>query len=342
MSAAATKSVKLLLADDNPLIRDLVARSLEPFCEVLIAADGADALLKVIDEPPDVILCDYKMPGLNGRQLYDKLRGREQTKKIPIIFMGSRADIEEHLRPLIDGVEDLVAKPFFIKDLVRSAKKVIDRLTLDKMQKSSVRPGVIQGRLEEMSMMDLMQSLEIGQKSCKLTVSHGAETCEMFFGGGACKDAKIGQLEGEAAVYEAMRWPDGVQCPGCGSTEVAKDGHDETRPQRQRYLCHGCRKRFDDLTGTIFAGHRQPPRVWVLCLYFMGLNLSNEQIAQELGVDPDDAQVMAAQLREGIVQRKPEVNLSGEVECDEVHVVAGHKGHPAAVRKKGDPDGDGG
>lgn len=49
----------------------------------------------------------------------------------------------------------------------------------------------------------------------------------------------------------------------------------------------------------------------------MGLNRSNEQIAQELGIDPDDTQVMASQLREGIVQRKPEVKLSGEVECDD-------------------------
>ena len=67
----------------------------------------------------------------------------------------------------------------------------------------------------------------------------------------------------------------------------------------------------------------------------MGLNLSNEQIAQELDLDPDDAQRMTTLLREGIVQRKPQVKLSGEVECDEVYVVAGHKGHPEAVRKKG-------
>jgi hypothetical protein len=45
---------------------------------------------------------------------------------------------------------------------------------------------------------------------------------------------------------------------------------------------------------------------------------------------------MTSRLREGIVQRQPEVTLSGEVECDEVYVVAGHKGHPEAVRKKGD------
>ena len=117
----------------------------------------------------------------------------------------------------------------------------------------------------------------------------------------------IQALIDDAKCFEtvrALRWPDGVRCPGCGGAEVTKDGHDETQPERQRYLCHDCRSRFDDLTGTIFAGHHQPLRVWVLCLYFMGLNLSNEQIAQELGVDPDDAQVMASRLREGIVERK--------------------------------------
>ena len=147
----------------------------------------------------------------------------------------------------------------------------------------------------------------------------------------------IQALLDDAKCFETVRmtrWPDGVRCPECDSAEVTKDGRDDTQPARQRYQCHACWKRFDDLTGTIFAGHHQPLRVWILCLYFMGLNLSNEQIAQELDLDPDDAQVMTTQLRESIVQRKPEVKLSGEVECDEVYVVAGHKGHPEAVRKK--------
>ena len=148
----------------------------------------------------------------------------------------------------------------------------------------------------------------------------------------------IQDLFDDAKCYQTireMRWPDGVTCPRCSSDWVIKNGRDDTQPHRQRYECRGCHQRFDDLTDTIFAGHHRPLRVWVLCLYFMGLNLSNEQIAQELGIDPDDAQVMASQLREGVVERKPEVKLSGAVECDEVYVVAGHKGHPEAVRKKG-------
>jgi CheY-like chemotaxis protein len=209
MSAAQGKSVKLLVAEDNPMVRDLVARGLEPFCEVMIAADGADALLKVIDEPPDVILCDYNMPGLNGRQLFEKLRGREGTRHIPFLFMASRTDIEERLRPLIEGAEDFIAKPFLIKDLVRSAKKVVDRLHLEKLQKQASRPGVIQGRLEEMSMIDLLQSLEMGQKSCRLLVQKGSERAELFFTSGQCRDAKMNNLIGDDAVLKVVLWTEG-------------------------------------------------------------------------------------------------------------------------------------
>lgn len=203
------KDVKVLVVDDNALILDLLMKGLAPHCEAQAAADGADALLKIVDEPPDLILCDYRMPGLDGRQLYDKLRARQQTKLIPFIFLASRGDIEEKLRPIVEGVEDFIAKPFFLKDLVRRTKKVIDRLQLEKLQNRAVRPGVIQGRLEEMSILDLMQSLEMGQKSCRLTIRHGDDTCEMFFSSGQCADARLGTLEGEAAVFQVVRWPAG-------------------------------------------------------------------------------------------------------------------------------------
>ena len=137
------------------------------------------------------------------------------------------------------------------------------------------------------------------------------------------------------ALVRQHRWREGVRCPGCGSEAVIRNGCDDTQPHRQRYRCKACAKRFDDLTGTVLAGHHQPLRVWVLCLYLMGLNLSNRQIALELGLSPSDAQAMAEQLRRGLVARIPEARLGGEVEIDEVYVVAGHKGQPAAVAKRG-------
>ena len=128
----------------------------------------------------------------------------------------------------------------------------------------------------------------------------------------------------------------GVRCPDCESAHVVKQGRDDTEPQRQRYECRACRRRFDDLTDTIFAGHHQPLRVWVLVLYLMGLNLSNEQIAKELDLGTSDVQAMTEALRRGLTAKLPPVILRGEVEIDEVYVVAGHKGHPEAVAKKGD------
>jgi len=143
------------------------------------------------------------------------------------------------------------------------------------------------------------------------------------------------------------RWPKGVRCPVCDSGAVIRDGHDAMQPCRQRYRCKACSGRFDDLTGTVLAGHHQPLRVWVLCLYFMGLDLSNRQIAGELGLDGSDVQIMTEQLRRGLVAKTPAVELKGEVEpdagassgIDEVYVVAGHKGQPDEVAKRGGSDG---
>ncbi len=61
------------------------------------------------------------------------------------------------------------------------------------------------------------------------------------------------------ALVRQHRWPDGVRCPACGSGAVIRDGHDETQPQRQRYRCKTCAGRFDDLTGTVVAGHKGQP-----------------------------------------------------------------------------------
>ena len=148
------------------------------------------------------------------------------------------------------------------------------------------------------------------------------------------------------AFVRQHRWPEGMCCPGCGSSAVIRDGCDDTQPQRQRYRCKACTGRFDDLTGTVLAGHHQPLRVWVLCLYFMGLNLSNRQIAGELGLCAPDVQVMTEQLRRDLIANTPAVELTGEVEpdarassgIDEVYVVAGHKGQLATVAKRGGSD----
>lgn len=117
----------------------------------------------------------------------------------------------------------------------------------------------------------------------------------------------IKNLIDDAKCFEevrSLRWQNGVNCPYCENDHINKRGFHNTQSHRQRYTCKTCDKNFDDLTNTVFEGHHQPLKVWILCLYFMGLNLSNLQIAAELQLNKDDVQAMTTQLREGIVVKK--------------------------------------
>ena len=64
------------------------------------------------------------------------------------------------------------------------------------------------------------------------------------------------------AFVRQHRWPEGVRCPGCDAAAVIRDGCDDSQPHRQRYRCKECARRFDDLTGTVLAGHHQAVWVW--------------------------------------------------------------------------------
>lgn len=150
---------------------------------------------------------------------------------------------------------------------------------------------------------------------------------------------RLQNLLDDAKCYQSvreLRWPDGVQCPHCSHKNVIKKGFDETEPHRRKYLCKHCERRFDDLTDTVFSGHHKPLKVWMVCLYLMGLNVSNHQIAQELSLNKDDVHQMTTQLREGVASNKEDILLGEEVECDEVYIIAGHKGNPQSVKKKVD------
>ena len=131
-----------------------------------------------------------------------------------------------------------------------------------------------------------------------------------------------------------IRWKDGVICPNCESCDVKKSGFNFQNKYQQHYKCKRCKKKFDDLTGTVFAKHNLSVALMVIFLYFLGLNLSNNQIAQELNLKQSTAQNIATTLREEILENKPKVKIEEKCEIDEVYVVAGHKGNSKAVQAK--------
>jgi transposase-like protein len=133
-------------------------------------------------------------------------------------------------------------------------------------------------------------------------------------------------------LFRKIRWKNGCHCLFCGSNKIHKKGWHSRHEGCQRYKCLKCHRQFDDLTGTIFSGRHQSVVVWVLYCYFMGLNVSNSQIAQELGLCQSDSHAMGDAIRTEVYEKKPIVKLSGIAELDEVYIIAGHKGFPAAIK----------
>jgi CheY-like chemotaxis protein len=201
-------TVKLLLVDDNPMVLGILHQALSSLAKVTTATDAADALLKAVDDTPDLLVCDYRMPGMDGRQLVEKLKSRPATANFSSVLMASKADIAERLSPQ-DAADDYLEKPFFLKEATRRVKRTIDRIALEKMAKTAPSDGVVRGNLSQMNVIDLMQSLEMGRKSCQLSLSNEGDKCEVFFVEGQVKHATYGSLVGDPAVFKVLRWTGG-------------------------------------------------------------------------------------------------------------------------------------
>src|SRR5438045_9522247 len=107
-------NVKLLVVDDNPMVLGMLQQSFSSLAQVTTATDAADALLKAVDDPPDLLVCDYKMPGMDGRQLVDKLKSRPATANFSTMLMASKADIAERLSTG-DDADSQQGKPCFLE-----------------------------------------------------------------------------------------------------------------------------------------------------------------------------------------------------------------------------------
>lgn len=104
---------KILVADDEKNIAKLVKVNLERAgFEVVVASDGIEALKKVEEEKPDLIVLDIMMPRMDGITVLKKLKEKEETKSIPIVMLTVKAEDEDIFRGWQEGADSYLTKPF--------------------------------------------------------------------------------------------------------------------------------------------------------------------------------------------------------------------------------------
>lgn len=120
--------LKILLVDDDPNIRQLVNLYLEKEgFEVTMAARGDDALKLFKESPPNLILLDIMLPGMDGIEILKKLRGNSATGSIPIILASAKGTEYDKVLGLDLGADDYLAKPFGMMEMVSRIRAVLRR-----------------------------------------------------------------------------------------------------------------------------------------------------------------------------------------------------------------------
>lgn len=122
---------KVLLVDDDPNIRLIAQIGLEDTPEWIIttAESGAEAIAKASVDPPDLILLDMMMPGMDGKTTLTKLRAIECMSKIPVIFMTAKVQTHELENYLSLGAAGVISKPFDPMTLSSDIKRVLEAHT---------------------------------------------------------------------------------------------------------------------------------------------------------------------------------------------------------------------
>jgi putative two-component system response regulator len=113
----------ILAVDDTSESLALLAKMLPPAgYQVRLADSGELALAAVAASPPDLILLDVRMKGMNGLEVCRRLKAREETRHIPIILISAFADVKEWVEGLQLGAADYVTKPFQTEELMTRVK----------------------------------------------------------------------------------------------------------------------------------------------------------------------------------------------------------------------------
>ncbi|MFY9401820.1 MAG: response regulator [Candidatus Omnitrophota bacterium] len=119
-------AIKILIVDDDPDIRDVLKLTLsEENYEILEAGDGETALKTIHENQPDLILLDYKIPKIDGREVCRRVKKDILLRHLPIIMVTGKGDINDKIGGIDAGADDYVVKPFEPKELLARIRMIL-------------------------------------------------------------------------------------------------------------------------------------------------------------------------------------------------------------------------
>lgn len=199
---------KILVADDDPKLLRIITHYLDRRnWQVVTARDGDEAVTKVAHDRPDLIIADIGMPKMDGYALLTHLRRHPVTRTIPFIVLTGRDQDTDRLKAFRIGADDYLTKPCPLDRLARSVETIIDRIEqsrhmpLDRIGSS--------GRIEDVDLLDMIQAIELEQKTGALVLSHGERTGTLYFRDGAIVEAQLRSPIREEPLFRLLGWKTG-------------------------------------------------------------------------------------------------------------------------------------
>ena len=161
-------AIRVLIADDEPNQLELLSYNLrQSEFEVVCANDGQQALEMIEDHRPDLVILDWMMPNMSGIDVCRTLRGRPETRLLPVILLSARGEEGDKTLGLDVGADDYISKPFSPRELISRVKALLRRS----------RPALLDDVLEchdlifNQATMEISrggQAVELGPKECRL------------------------------------------------------------------------------------------------------------------------------------------------------------------------------
>ena len=128
---AVTKPLVLIVEDEAPLVTLLRYNLEKEGFEVDEAGDGEEALLRIAERKPDIVLLDWMLPLVSGIEVCRQIRRSPQTRTLPVIMLTARGEEADRVRGLDSGADDYIAKPFSLRELIARLRAVIRRAQPD-------------------------------------------------------------------------------------------------------------------------------------------------------------------------------------------------------------------